>query len=160
MNLDNHDNNATNALMDEWKRLTSAGVDAHRAHCAAHALAWHEQALRVAHELLYGEEGINVSDDDRLAAFVIAHLNLAECFEALDQSASAEECLHCAHHRLAALMHSPTAPESMRMAACKHIRYTWTALSEHHASHPERTTSANALHDLSVQAHAHRSTLH
>ena len=160
MNHHQWNERSDNALLDEWKRLTSAGVDAHRTRCAAHALAWHEQALRVAHELLYSEEESNVSDDDRLAAFVIAHLNLAECFEALDQPTSAAECLHCAHHRLSALMHNEDVSESMRMAACKHIRYTYAALSDHHAAHREQASSADALYDLSAQASSHRSTLH
>ncbi|MBF5005634.1 hypothetical protein [Diaphorobacter caeni] len=134
------------ALLAEWRRLTLEGNDARQTQCVAHALAWHEQALRVAHQLLFRHAGsIEVTHDDRLAAFVVAHLNLAECLEAMDQKAQAAECLRCAHHRLVALMQSEDESEAMRLAACHHIRYTWAALNSQGAQPSDATHDADAL---------------
>ncbi|MFT3814670.1 MAG: hypothetical protein QM740_15040 [Acidovorax sp.] len=118
--------NRGHPLLDEWERLTRAGLEASRAHCVVHALAWHRQALRVAHQLMEAQAG--VAEDDRLAAFVVAHLNLADCHADMNQPDAAAECLHCAHHTLLALLRDEAQPEPMRQAAARHVRETFAAL--------------------------------
>ena len=116
-------------LLREWKRLTQSGIQASRDACPAKALAWHERALRVAHQLFH-DAPAGVCDDDRLAAFVVAHLNLADCFNTLRQPSSAGECIHCAHHHLLALTQDDNASAALQAAAGRHLRYTFAALAE------------------------------
>ncbi len=144
---------AARALLTEWRQLTREGIDASRAHCAVQALTLHEQALRVAHRLLNADDAaFDVSDDDRLAAFVVAHLNLAECLQATDQASSAGECLRCAHNRLTRILQDEAERESMRLAASKHIRYTYAALSDHHAEHGRDLHAVDGLRS-STESH-------
>ena len=117
-------------LLCEWQRLTQSGMQASRDDCPEQALAWHERALRVAHQLFH-DAPAGVCDDDRLATFVVAHLNLADCFTILHQPGSAGECIQCAHHQLLALARDVHTSASMRAAASKHLRYTFAALAEH-----------------------------
>ena len=148
-------------LLGEWRQLTNAVINATREHCTVQALAWHEKALRVAHRLLsHVEEVSDVSDDDRLAAFVVAHLNLAECLQATDQSASAGECLRCAHNRLTRMLQGDDASDSMRVAASKHIRYTYAALSDHHAEHGRDVHAVDGLRSSEPHMPAHSTLLH
>jgi len=109
-------------LLQEWQRLTREGLEAYRAHCMAHALAWHQRALRVAQQLMDTPAG--VADDDRLAAFVVAHLNLADCHAGMNQPSEAQACLHCAQHRLLALLRDEARPQALRQAAARHLRAT------------------------------------
>ena len=51
-------------LLREWQRLTQSGMQASRDACPAKALAWHERALRVAHQLFH-DAPAGVCDDDR-----------------------------------------------------------------------------------------------
>ena len=123
-------NDAGQRLLYEWQRLTQSGLQASRDDCPAQALAWHERALRVAHQLFH-DAPAGVCDDDRLATFVVAHLNLADCFTTLRQPGSAGECIQCAHHQLLALAHDAQTKASLRAVASKHLRYTFAALAEH-----------------------------
>ena len=122
-------------LLSEWQRLTQSGLQASRDDCPAQALAWHERALRVAHQLFH-DAPAGVCDDDRLATFVVAHLNLADCFTTLRQPGSAVECIQCAHHQLLALTRDAHTNASLRAAASKHLRYIFAALAEHQRSCP------------------------
>lgn len=132
-------------LLREWQRLTRQGLAASRAHCVAHALTWHTRALGVARQLLaHAEDGI--AADDRLAAYVVAHLNLADCYAGMDQPASAAECLCRAHHKLMALLHSDTAPPSLRMAAARHLHHTHAALHLHHGPQGGPVPGSPLLH--------------
>jgi hypothetical protein len=118
-------------LLREWERLTQTGVEASRDNRPEQALAWHGHALRVAHQLFH-DAPAGVCADDRLAAFVVAHLNLADCLNTLSQPVSAGECIHCAHHQLLALTRDDHASADLRSAACKHLHHTFAALTEHH----------------------------
>lgn len=119
-------NTAHHPLLQEWQRLTREGLEAHRAHCVVHALVWHQRALQVAHQLM--ELPADVADDDRLAAFVVAHLNLADCHADMNQPAAAADCVGCAHRRLLALLHDEAQPPTLRQAAARHLRETLAAL--------------------------------
>ncbi|HRP20500.1 MAG TPA: hypothetical protein PK925_07710 [Alicycliphilus sp.] len=131
-------------LLHEWKRLTQEGLAASRACCAAHAMVWNVRALRVANQLLADPEE-DIADDDRLAAFVVAHLNIADCYADMGQPSSAAECLSCAHHKLMALLHGNTVPESLQIAASRQLHQTYAALSEHRAKHGEHPLVERAL---------------
>lgn len=125
-------------LLDEWQRVTREGLNAKRESCVAHALAWHEQALRIAHRLM-SDESITVSDDDRLAAYVVAHMNLADCYSALYERDNAADCLSCAHHHLLNLLTSAEASEALQAAAYRHLRESYAAMSTfctEHGDHP------------------------
>ncbi|MBB6578335.1 hypothetical protein HNP33_002416 [Comamonas odontotermitis] len=123
------DDATTRSLLDEWKRLTVAGLQASQAHCAAHALTWHVQALRVANQLLQPCHG--GADDDRLAALIVAHLNIADCYTDLGQPEEAMQCVSCAHHKLLGLVHGEATPVPLRQAAYRHLHQTFAALIEH-----------------------------
>lgn len=82
---------------------------------------------------------------DRLAAFVVAHLNIADCYADMGQPSSAAECLSCAHHKLMALLHGDTVPESLQIAASRQLHQTYAALSEHRAKHGEHPLVERAL---------------
>lgn len=116
-------------LLEEWKRLTQAGLQASRAHCAAHALTWHVKALRVANRLLL-QPFDGVADDDRLAAFVVAHLNIADCYTDMGQHSEAAECVDCAHHRLLRFLQDEATPYPLRQAAYRQLHQTFAAQSQ------------------------------
>lgn len=121
-------------LLGEWKRLTSVGLEASRTHCAAHALAWHVQALRIGHRLLQCAEA-DVAADDRLAAFVVAHLNIADCYASLNQPGTAAECVNCAHRKLVSLLQDEATAEPLRQAACRQLHQTFAAQSQYDGAH-------------------------
>jgi len=135
-------------LLDEWQKLTRAGLAASQACCAAHALTWHARALQVAHQLLAGLED-GVEDDDRIAAFVVSHLNIADCYAEMDQPARAAECLCCAHHKLMALLDGDAVPQSLQIIASRQLRQTYAAMSEYrarHGAHPQIEQALRACH--------------
>lgn len=145
MTLNAHSTASTSTLplLEEWKLLTNAGLQASRAHCAAHALTWHVRALRVANRLLL-QPSNGVTDDDRLAAFIVAHLNVADCYADLGQHSDAMECVNCAHHKLIGLLHDEATPDPLRRAAYRHLHQTFAAQSRHSAACAE----APQLHQL------------
>ena len=134
-----------NSLLHEWKRLTNEGLAASRSRCVAHAMGWYLRALQVAHRLLTHLDP-DVMDDDRLAAYVIAHLNIADCYSAMNEPANAAECLSCAHHKLVALLQSHEASHSLQIAASRQLRHTYAALEQHHSRHGEDELVEKALH--------------
>lgn len=131
-------------LLDEWMRLTREGLAASQACCARHALVWHVRALRAANQLLASGE-TDVCDDDRIAAFIVAHLNIADCYADMDDPHSAAECLICAHHKLMALLHGGEISESLQIAASRHLQQTYAALCEHRAAHGAHSLIDKAL---------------
>lgn len=133
-------------LLAEWQRLTREGLAASRAHCLGHAMACHLQALRLASQLMACPE-TEVADDDRVAAFVVAHLNMADCHDDMGQPSNAAEYLSRAHRRLVALLRSDTAPAPLQAAASRQLHQTYAALSEHLARHGEHPLVARALRE-------------
>ncbi len=129
-------------LLSEWKQLTREGLAARRAHCLAHALAWYTRALCVARQLLTHAQDSH-APHERLAAYVTAHLNLADCYADMNQPASAAECLCRAHHKLMALQDSDAAPQPLRLEAARLLQSTRAALQQ-----GRRARSAQALHTL------------
>lgn len=154
-------------LLLEWQRLTREGLAASRAHCLIHALAWYEQALQVARQLIAEPLAAKATDtpsaadaDNRLAAFVIAHLNLADCYEDMEQPGCAAVCLSRVHRKLATLVQQDATCALLRLAACRHLRQTFAALHAHRARHGEHPAIATTLRECSPQLPTPGALLH
>jgi hypothetical protein len=124
-----------------------------------HALAWYEQALQVANQLMAHPDA-PLSDDDRLAAFVIAHLNLADCYEDMDQPGCAAVALSRVHRKLVALMQQADEDGPLRLAACRHMRQTFSALHEHRTRHGEHPAIDRTLRECSADGPMPGTLLH
>ncbi len=125
------------AGLAEWQSLMRRGREAAR--CGNTALAGHlyQQSLVIARGLI--ARGDTSSADDRLAAFVVTHLNLADLHNDLDEPQAAVVHLCGAHETLMALMRDPAGDHDMQQAAFRHSKATHTALLDHlseHGSHP------------------------
>jgi hypothetical protein len=121
----------------EWQSLMRRGCDAAR--CGNTALAGHlyQQSLVIAQSLM--AHGRGFSADDRLAAFVVTHLNLADLHNDLEEPHAAVAHLCGAHETLMALVRDPHGDHDMQQAAFRHSRETHAALLSHlseHGSHP------------------------
>lgn len=110
-------------LLCEWKSWVEMGLAAARRPAPAEARAHYLQALELAQTLLAAEPG-EVADDDRLAAFVVTHLNLADSCVDAGQPDAAVLYLCRTHRTLLALPCDEAAPEPLRQAACRHLRQT------------------------------------
>lgn len=116
-----------------WEALTQRGLAACRGGQPAVALHWYRHALRMAQALLAGPfcDACDArSADDRMAAFVVSHLNLADLYRDGDEPNQSLAHVNHAHQVLIALMRDPQAPPALREAACRHSRETQVALLE------------------------------
>ncbi|MCM8564046.1 hypothetical protein [Thauera linaloolentis] len=113
------------------------GLDADRGRRPAQARALYLRAQKIAYVLLAGPGG-EVMDDDRVAAFVVTHLNLADALVDDGRSGEAAACLCAAHRTLMSLMCDETASASLRMAAGRHSRETHAALILHRSEYGDR----------------------
>ncbi|WP_423458581.1 hypothetical protein [Ottowia sp. VDI28] len=154
-----HAEAAEHPLLAEWRRFTNEGLAASQAHCVAHAVTWHARALQVAHHLMARPQP-GIAEDDLVAAFLVAHVNLADCHAEMGQTVDAADCLYCAHHKLMALLHSETAPEAMQLAAGKQLHMSHAALKQHCARYGEHPLLAKALHECSLHLVMPGSRLH
>ncbi len=132
-----HDAAAPAAGLAEWQSLMQRGCDAAR--CGNTALAGHlfQQSLVIAQSLM--THGGGFSADDRLAAFVVSRLNLADLHNDLDEPQATVAHLCGAHETLMALVRDPSGDHDMQQAAFRHSRETHAALLAHlneHGSHP------------------------
>lgn len=135
---------AQDTLLLNWKALMRRGVEASRGQAPAAAQALYLSALEIATALLAAGPADHVSDDDRVAAFVVTHLNLAESFEEEGRLDEAVACLCGAHRALMDLVRGEGVPSSLQGVACRHARETHAALIKHwseHGSHPEITAA-------------------
>ena len=120
-----------------WERVMRRGVDAARGGQLLLAEGLYLQALGLAQPLL--DAGCAERADDRIAAFVVTHLNLADLHNDLDEPQAAVVHLCGAHETLMALMRDPAGDHDMQQAAFRHSKATHTALLDHlseHGSHP------------------------
>ncbi|MGC4008437.1 MAG: hypothetical protein QM805_05250 [Pseudomonas sp.] len=134
------------ALLQDWQALMRSGLDASRSHAPAQARAHYLHALAIARQLLAGPPG-DVADDDRVAAFVVTHLNLAESLADSGQPAAAVAYLCGAHRTLMQLLRDTASPAPLQMAACRHSRETHAALIGHWAEHGAHPEIMDALRD-------------
>lgn len=120
-----------------WERVMRRGVDAARCGQLLLAESLYLQALRLAQPLL--DAGCAGRADDRIAAFVVTHLNLSDLHRDAERSDDAVAHLCMAHCRLMALLRDPLAEPALQQAACRHSRETHAALVAHlgeHGIHP------------------------
>ncbi len=130
----------SDSLLRDWQALMRRGVDASRQGETMVARRLYLQAQGLTLALLACRTCDAVDDDDRVAAFVVTHLNLADSFQGTGHIALALAQLWTAHQTLMGLLHDERVAMTLRLAALRHSRETSAALVEHsaqHASHPE-----------------------
>lgn len=137
------------ALLHDWEALMRRAVHAARCHRPLEARRLYQRARALACRLLAWPTtpSHELRDDDRVAAFVVTHLNLAESLAEAGLTAQAAACLCDAHRRLAALRHDDKVPASLQLAAHRHSRETHAALLAHLAEHGAAPDVADTLHD-------------
>jgi hypothetical protein len=120
-----------------WERLMRRGVDASRRGHLVLAEGLYLQALGIAQPLLEAHGG--ESADNRVAAFVVTHLNLADLLRDAERTEEAVDHLCTAHRTLMALLRDGQTEPALQQAACRHSRETHAALVAHlseHGAHP------------------------
>ena len=127
---------ATLPGLQEWEHLMRQAVDATRFGNAATAERLYREALFIAEAVLDDAAcecptHAGACADDRVAAFVVTHLNLSELLVDADCAAEAIAGLCTAHRRLMALLRHPNTSPAMQLAACRHSRETHAALLSH-----------------------------
>jgi hypothetical protein len=128
---------ASTGGLPAWERLMRRGVDASRRGHIVLAEGLYLQALGIAEPLL--EAGGSESADNRVAAFVVTHLNLADLHRDADRTEDAVAHLCTAHRTLMALLREGQTEPALQQAACRHSRETHAALISHlgeHGAHP------------------------
>ncbi|MBB3181234.1 hypothetical protein [Variovorax sp. Sphag1AA] len=93
------------------------------------------EALVISRALLEGSHVSAEPPDDRVAAFVVTHLNLADLHAEAENPALAADYLCTAHCALMSLLRDPGADRSLQQAALRHSRETHAALLEHLGQH-------------------------
>lgn len=149
--------------LPEWERLMRGACDAMRRGQAALAESTCLQALAIAQALL--ASGDVACADDRVAAFVVTHLQLSDLHREADHAHAAAAYLCTAHCTLMALLRSAATEPALQQAAFRHSRETHAALLAHLAEHGSDPAIVAALRagcmPFSHALHpAHRATLH
>jgi hypothetical protein len=127
----------TIGVLRTWERAMRRGVDAARGGHLRLAEDFYLQALGLAQPLL--DAGCAERADDRIAAFVVTHLNLSDLHRDAERTEDAVAHLCVAHCRLMALLRDPQAEPALQHAARRHSRETHAALVAHlgeHGGHP------------------------
>ena len=145
-----------NPLLRSWQQHSRAGLAASLAHQPALALAHHTQAVQVAHALLALPKGdvadvtnaADAADDDRCAAFVVGHLNLADSLADLDMPAQARECLLDAAAALQAWLGEPARATGAPWLASRHLHHLLAALARLPTPSVQPTAAAHAASAL------------
>lgn len=132
--------------LSEWKSLARQGMQARRSGNIPGAQGFYLQALHLAQALLQASYGSSCSTDDRMAAFVVSHLNLADLHAELDEITTAANWLCKAHQTLMDCLCDPQADAELQQAACRHSRETHAALLAHLAEHGSHPCIVQALH--------------
>lgn len=147
--------------LGQWESLMRRGIASAR--CGNTALAAHlyGQSLHIAENLL-SRGHVGLEADDRIAAFVVTHLNLADLYAEQAQLDAAVHYRCRAHEALMAMLRDPDGEPAMQSAACRHCRETHAALMAHlseHGSDPAILAALRAgcmpfpLHGSSVLVH-------
>lgn len=116
-----------------WRQATLDGNDAFSSGRYEQAIGHYDLALTMA-AALFGQ----IDDADAgLAAFVIAHHNLADTYDRLGNPALQRLHLCLPHEKLCAVMNDRTLPEQWQAAAQNHSRRTYTELTRYLSDHPD-----------------------
>lgn len=130
----------TASTLGHWAFLTRRALDAGRAGRLEIALAGHVQALWLAEALVGSAAGLAREPDDRLAALVVSHHNLADLYRL--RGPASQALLHlCEPQRLLlALAGRDDQPPAVRVAARRHLRETHSALLQWQRRHGAEAT--------------------
>lgn len=127
-----------------WHGAMARGATAARQGWLLLALASYQEALAIARALLRVQDG---RSDDRVAALVVAHHQLAETQADAGAAELAATHLALAHETLMGLLCDPDAGGELQQAALRHSRETHAALLLHlqrHGPHPTITRALRA----------------
>ncbi len=161
------------ATLAQWQLLMRAGVELAGRGRLPDANRLYAQALGVARALLLRSiaavEGDGDGDgeaedslaaerlhDDRVAAFVVTRLNLADLCAAMGErhAAVAHRCI--AHRTLMTLLRSDQVAPALQQAALRHSRQTQVALMDHvaaHGPHPDIEAALRAAPQPAATVH-------
>lgn len=128
-----------------WQQLMRQGVDAARCGSASLAEGFYQQAMAIAQALIDGPAP-GACADDRIAAFVVTHLNLADLHSEEERPDDAIAVLCAAHRRLMTVLRDPDADPALQLAACRHSRETHAALLAHLGERQSHPAIVAALH--------------
>ena len=122
-------------LLSAWKQQTRTALAATLEHRHLSALEHYRHAQQLGLQLLVAESG-DIADDDRIAAYVVAHLNLADALAEADRPGAASECLHEAQQALMPFLQQDSTSQSMNLAIHRHLPQLLAARAEHGAADP------------------------
>ena len=117
-------------LLSAWKQQTRTALAATLEHRHLSALEHYRHAQQLGLQLLVAEPG-DIADDDRIAAFVVAHLNLADALAEADRPGAASECLHEAQQALMPFLQQDSTRQSLSLAIYRHLPQLLAARAEH-----------------------------
>ncbi|MGN5537737.1 hypothetical protein [Alcaligenes sp. Lyrl_28] len=125
-----------------WRHWIAQGNLAFQSRNYTNALAHYQQARASVRPLLF-----NASDgaDATIAAWVIAHLNLADACEQLGQSDEQGLHLCTAHETLCCATANTHLADDWRMAAWQHSRRTYAELARYARRYPHHVATCSAL---------------
>lgn len=139
-------------LLSAWKRHTRTALTATLEHRHLSAQKHYRHAQQLGLQLLSAEPG-DIADDDRIAAFVVAHLNLADALAAAGQPGAATACLHEAQQTLMSLLQQGCASPSLNLAVHRHLPQLLAAQAEHGAAGPHATADVCASTSATLLIH-------
>ncbi len=128
-------------LLSAWKRHTRTALAATLEHRHLSALGHYRHAQQLGLQLLVAESG-DIADDDRIAAYVVAHLNLADALFEADRAGAAFECLHEAQQALMPFLQQDSTSRSLSLAIYRHLPQLLAAQAEHAAARPHTSSGA------------------
>src|SRR6187402_1939304 len=131
------------ASLSSWERVMRAALAASRAAQSLAALDGYEQALDIARRLI--EEPPEGRAGDCVAAFVVAHHNLADLELERGRMDHAVAHLCAAHETLLKLFVDTTRNPTLQQAALRHSRETHVALLSHIATQGPHPLIARTL---------------
>ena len=131
----NTTNTSAADLLSAWKQQTRTALAATLEHRHLSALEHYRHAQQLGLQLLVAESG-DITDDDRIAAFVVAHLNLADALVEADRAGAAFECLHEAQQTLMPFLQQDSTNQSLSLAIYRHLPQLLAARAEHGAADP------------------------
>ncbi|MGJ7491318.1 hypothetical protein [Variovorax sp. ZT4R33] len=143
-----------------WEGLMRRGIEAAREGRADRAEALYCRALDLAQRLLDAPDAPPASADDRIAALVVSHLNLADLYRDADRMEAGVAQLCTAHRALMALLRDRRAGPALQLAACRHSRETHAALVAHLDEHGAHPAVLAALRAGCMPFPPHGATLH
>lgn len=128
--------------LNAWRSLIVQGNRAFQESNYSAAALHYRQAGACVRPLLFG---IADGADETVAAWVIAHLNLADACGQLGQTDDQGMHLCSAHEFLCRASANPRLDDAWRMAAWQHSRRTYAELARFARRHPHHLHACSAL---------------